>query len=117
VHSAPAGSKPQSSSFEQQTWAPAGNSDGARFTPFKGTCADLLRAVHEKPGLTLKELIDGGLKHHYYRDSTARSCIAHWVQQGAIPGVRAERDGRLLRLYPAPKQAAVEQHGFAVTEG
>lgn len=77
----------------------AGNAKGLRYTPFKATCEEVARRVKEKPGLTLKECIDG-LNHHYHSTATARNCISKWARRGVIEGVRAERDGKLLRLYP-----------------
>ena len=80
-------------------YARAGNAKGLRYTPFQATCEEVRKAVERKPGLTLKECIDG-LEHHFHSTATARSAIAHWAKRGVVKGVRAERDGRFLRLYP-----------------
>jgi len=81
------------------SYAPAGNAEGRRWTPFQETCDQIRREVRNTPGITLKELM-GRITHHYSSSATARSCIAKWVQAGVIRGVRCERDGRIIRLYP-----------------
>lgn len=88
-----------------KTFSRAGNAKGLRFTPFKATCEEVLRRVKEKPGLTMKELMDG-LKHHYHQDTTARACLAKWARRGVIEGVRVEREGKVLRFYPAVAKEA-----------
>jgi hypothetical protein len=45
-----------------------------------------------------------GIKHHYSTDATAIGALKKWIEVGKVPGVRLERDGRALRLYPT-KQA------------
>ena len=81
------------------TYAPAGNAEGRRWTPFQETCDQIRCEVRNTPGITLKELM-GRITHHYSTSATARSCIAKWAQAGVIRGVRCERDGRIIRLYP-----------------
>ena len=84
---------------QQKTFAPAGNASGQYWTPYRETCRNVLSKVTRRPGVTLKELLDG-LKHHYASFSSARSSIRHWADSGKIPGVEIRRDGRLLRFYP-----------------
>lgn len=84
---------------EHRHWATAGNADGQRWSPWKATCKRAERFVKDNPGTSLKDLIDG-IEHHYRKDSTARSSMSQWIQQGKVPGIEARREGRLIRLYP-----------------
>lgn len=84
-----------------KTYAQAGNAEGKRWTPFRQTCMELQRVVYAQPGIHLKEAIDK-TRHHYHSDSTARACISKYLQMNTniVRGVRCEREGRYLRLYP-----------------
>jgi len=84
--------------YEQQKTYAAAGSQGARWTPFIGTCEELRRFVAEHPGATLKESI-ASIKTHYRTPSTARSSLARWIQAGVVQGVRCELEGKALRLY------------------
>ncbi len=88
-----------------KTYAEAGNNLGRRYSPFKGTCASVRRAVKEHPGITMKELIDRVI-HHYGNAATARGCIAGWAKLGKIEGVRVEYEGRKIRLFPTDTERA-----------
>jgi hypothetical protein len=83
---------------QQKTFAPAGNADGLRWTPFQETSRKLQQYVKEHPGATLKEIINS-IQTHYASPQTARVCIAKWVKEGVIKGIKYERDGRTLRFY------------------
>jgi len=83
---------------EHKTYAEAGNSRGDRYTPFQATCDQVRALLKIRPGVTMKELV-GSIQHHYASTATARSSLAHWIQAGVIQGVRAEKDGRALRVY------------------
>lgn len=89
---------------ERKTFAPAGNNYGARWTPFQQTCRAVREVVAERPGLTLKELVDG-IEHHYANDKSAISSLKHWLDGGKVEGVRIVYEGRAVRVYPA-KEAA-----------
>lgn len=91
----------QSLNERQKTYAPAGNCEGLRWTPFQETCLCLLRVVKENPGIHLRAAMDQ-VRHHYASDATARACISKYVQMPGeiVKGVTCERDGRFLRLYP-----------------
>jgi hypothetical protein len=83
----------------QKHYAQAGSANGRRWTPFNQTCLELQRIAKASPGISLKAAIDG-IKHHYMTDSTARACIAKYLQmEGVVKGVRCEKDGRYVRLY------------------
>jgi hypothetical protein len=56
-----------------------------------------------QPGIGMKELVDN-IETHYSSSKTARSVLAKWIQQGVVKGVRAEFEGRALRLYPEQGQ-------------
>lgn len=83
-----------------KTYAAPGNAEGRRYTPFRRTCEAVAAAVGERPGLLLGELLDR-VKTHYLNRASARTCLPRWIREGIVPGVRLERDGRALRLYPA----------------
>lgn len=87
-------------STEQKTFAKAGNSEGKRWTPFQQTSLNILREVKKRPGITMKELMER-INHHYSTPSAARTCIAKWAKYNVIKGVRLEKEGRVLKLYPA----------------
>lgn len=84
---------------EHKVYAKAGSAKGDYFTPFKGTCASIALAVREKPGSTLKEVIDA-IQHHYATPHSARSSLSHWIEKGKVPGVRLEKKGGKLCLFP-----------------
>lgn len=84
-----------------QDFAPAGQS-GSYWTGHKGTSQRLAEYVGRHPGSTVKEVV-AAIDHHYRRDSTARARIASLALDGVYPGVRVEREGKLLRLYPGAK--------------
>lgn len=83
---------------EQKTYE-AGAPTGARWTPFKATCRALLDRVTREPGVTLKAALDG-LEHHYASPASARATMHKRIAQGVVPGVRCERDGRAVKLWP-----------------
>jgi hypothetical protein len=83
-----------------KTHAKAGAPGAAgRWTPFRKTCEALADAVKAKPGMTIKEVIDG-LKHHYSSDACARSSLLTWAQAGKVPGVHVVHEGKRLTLWP-----------------
>ena len=82
----------------QKTYAKAGNAEGRRWTPFKQTCEAVREFVKGHEGATLKEMVDG-IEHHYASPASARSTLPKWIDDGKVPGVRIEREGRRIRLY------------------
>lgn len=84
----------------QQTYAAAGNAEGRRWSPFKETCRAVLGYVTRSPGCTFSDLLSA-IDTHYASPSTARSALRAWIKEGAVDGVRMEKDGKVLRLYPA----------------
>lgn len=84
----------------QKTIAPAGTNGGGHWTPFKATCAEVLRVVKEKPGIAMKDLIET-IQHHYASPSSARATLASRIEAGIVPGVRIEREGRRLKVVLA----------------
>lgn len=81
-----------------KTYAPAGNPDGRRWSPFKQTCQNVQAYVEKHPGAILKEVVDN-IETHYGSTSTAKACIAQWAEAGKIEGIKVERDKKLLRFY------------------
>lgn len=83
-----------------QTSAKAGAPSAAgRWTPFAQTCRFLHQEVLKEPGLSVKDAMSR-IKHHYASEASARSSMLSWIEAGRMPGVRAERDGKLFRLFP-----------------
>lgn len=85
---------------ERIDFAEAGNATGLRWTPWQGTCAEVHRFVTQNPGVTVSEMVKAMGQCHYASSSTARVSLAKWALLGKIRNVRAERDGRKIRLYP-----------------
>lgn len=83
---------------QQRDYAPAGSRGGSHWTPFKQTCDSLRRYLKDHDGATMKEVM-ANIDHHYHRDTTAKACLLKWAERGKIRGVRAERDGRRIRLF------------------
>lgn len=83
---------------EHKTFAPAGNANGSRWTPFQDTCKQLLEHVRRNPGCTLRDAIKG-IKHHYVSQPTAVNSLRKWIEKGIVDGVEMRRDGRVLTLH------------------
>jgi hypothetical protein len=86
----------------QKTYAEAGNPDGKRWTPFQETCRVVRQYAQSHPGATMKEVIDN-VKTHYSTPMSARQSLAKWIELGLVPGLRIERLGRALRVWPVEK--------------
>jgi hypothetical protein len=76
---------------EHETFVAAGTASGTYWSPWRATCKALAKYVAEHPGCTVKAAV-AGIAHHYARDTTARSALAHWVHAGKVAGVE-RRDG------------------------
>ena len=85
---------------EHKTYARAGEAGAGHWSPFKETCRNILDLVEQKPGITLKLLLDG-CKHHYASRKSAHSSLLGLLKTGAIPGVEAERNQKNIHLFPA----------------
>lgn len=85
---------------EHKTFGEAGNCLSQYYSPYKATCRALLDEVQRTPGILLKDLV-AKVPHHYASPESARCSIAKWAEYGKLPGVRVERKGRLIHLYPA----------------
>jgi len=84
----------------QHKQAVAGSPAGTVWTPYKHTCQELLQHVRGNPGVTLKAALKA-IKHHYRKDTTARTCMARNIDEGIVPGVSLRRENGELKLYPA----------------
>lgn len=84
---------------EHKTYAAAGSPTGRAWTPYKETCRKLLKVVTSAPGIPLRRAMIA-VKHHYSSDSSARRSLASLLEKGAVPGVRSERHGREILLFP-----------------
>jgi hypothetical protein len=86
---------------EHKTHAQAGSVGAAgRWTPWRDTCEQLAQLVRERPGITLKEAVDG-IRHHYRSAPGACSSLLHWIEAGRITGVRLDRSTAPITLQPA----------------
>lgn len=93
----------------QKTWAPAGNANGSRWTPFAQTCRNVAEAVRQRPGLSVKDLI-ASVETHYATPASARSCVLKWAEAGYIDGVQVRREGRRIGLFPiATEERSVDR--------
>lgn len=84
---------------EHKTYAAAGSPTGRAWTPFKETCRDLLRFVRKSPGVSMKEALSS-IKHHYNSGSSAVRSLSKMIDKGVVPGIRQERQGRSIFLFP-----------------
>lgn len=89
---------------EQQTHASAGNAEGARWTPWRATVRDLVETVQRRPGITLREALEGS-RHHYSSSAVARASLARQIRSGLIDGLRLEQQGREVRVWPRERAA------------
>jgi hypothetical protein len=56
-----------------------------------------------------------GKAHHYSSHRSARSTLVHRIDHEIIPGVRVERRGRLILLYPIPVTSAEVRRALDAT--
>ena len=90
---------------EQRTFAPAGNARARFWSPWKATVAEVQAFVAAHPAAPFADLVRG-IHHHYRTAATARSCLRRHIEDGLVPGVRLERDGGRLRIWPTPAEPA-----------
>jgi hypothetical protein len=83
----------------ETAYAQAGTNGGGYYTPFRKTARALTDIVRQKPGIALRDAMTE-ISHHYRSDATARSAMPSLIERGAVGGIRIEREGRLVRLYP-----------------
>lgn len=86
---------------EQKDWAPAGNSVGRFYTPWKGVAMELANIVRANNGIELKKLmeaVDERFRYHYGKAPVKRN-IVRWFDKGFIAGVVIKREGKEIKLY------------------
>jgi len=83
---------------KQKTYAEAGNYENKYWTPFQQTVLNIKKYLARNPGCTWKELIEN-VDHHYNSNSTARSCIYRWINEGVIKGIKIEKYGTNTLLF------------------
>ena len=86
-------------SEQQRTYSDAGNARSEYWTPYRQTCLNLRWYVDRNPGCSLKDAI-ADIRHHYSSPGVARSSLLKWIESGSVPGVKLERDGKKVSLYP-----------------
>lgn len=84
---------------EQKTEVAAGSANGGHWTPFRQTCKHLRDFVARNPGCSIKDAV-AAIDHHYNTPSSARSSLRIWIEKGKVAGVRAEFEGRRIKLVP-----------------
>lgn len=84
---------------EHKSWSQAGVNGGGYYTPFADTSRKVVNYISQHPGCTLSDIL-GSVETHYHSDASARSALSQWIRTGVIKGVRCEREGRSLVLYP-----------------
>ncbi len=89
---------------EQKTFCEAGSAGGGHWTPFKQTARAVVAHVCANPGCTLKEMLPR-IQHHYGSTASANHCIVMWIQQKVIKGIRIDRSGNAIKLYPEEEVA------------
>ncbi len=82
-----------------------GSNRGGYVTGFKRTCIRIAQYVAQNPGCPLNEAIDK-IEHHYAHDASARGALSSFIRYGLMAGVRYEKEGRKILLYPAEASAA-----------
>jgi hypothetical protein len=87
---------------EHKHFAEAGSNCGGYFTAFAGTKKRFVKLINERPGLTIKEIVDNLGRTHYASGSIARTALSQWVRKGYIPEVERKREGKFIKYYPAP---------------
>ncbi len=88
---------------EQRSFAPAGNARARFWSPWKATVAEVQAWSAAHPTAPFADLLRA-IRHHYRTAATARSCLRRHIEDGLVPGVRLERDGRRLVIRAAPVQ-------------
>lgn len=82
-----------------RTLARAGVPAGGRtWTEFRLTCDRVRQYLKEHPGALLRDVVRD-VEHHYHTDAGARASLVERIRRGVVPGVRAEGDGRDIRLF------------------
>lgn len=90
----------------QSGYQEAGTNNGRRWTPYQMTLYELRNIVKEQPGITLKAAIDG-IRHHYSSTVSARQSLRHWLDEGKVLGLRLEKQGKALLLFPTPMESVL----------
>lgn len=72
--------------------------NGKYWTDFKATVKAIKDYLKEKESAPLKEIIKE-VKHHYKKDSTAKSCICQYIRTGVIDGIGRIGRGNKVVYY------------------
>lgn len=84
---------------EQQSGPEAGSRGGGYHTDYRGTCNKIAAYVRENPGALLSDVVKK-VEHHYKSMRSAQQSLAKCAEKGVIHGVRAERKGTNIVLFP-----------------
>ena len=83
---------------KHQTYAPAGNANNQKWSPFDETCEQVAAIVRDRPGLETSELL-ARLKHHW-KTGTAEANLFQLGQQDGVAGVKMRYENRRWKWYP-----------------
>lgn len=87
-----------------QTYAAAGERHGRHWSPFQQTCAEVRIYLKTHGGEAELATVVREIRHHYHGDPSARSHLARWAEEGAIPGISVDRSGRRVVVRLASPQ-------------
>ncbi len=83
---------------EHKTFAQAGNDRSEFWSPFKETCRKVHDHVTKYPGTSIRHVLDN-INTHYAHKLSAATSLMKWIIAGKVPGVRAERTGKQIKLF------------------
>lgn len=84
---------------EHKTAAAAGTNGGGYWTAWKQNVREIREWVAEHPGATVKALATE-IRTSYVTGPDRAANVRTWVDRGIVPGVRLQREGRRLTLWP-----------------
>lgn len=81
----------------QKTFAPAGNSDGRKWSPFQQTVLEIKAALEKNGPMSVTDVLKH-CDHHYSCDATARSSLMKWARLGKLRGIGLDDTSRPYRF-------------------
>ena len=83
---------------EHKTFAPAGTSDGSKWTPYKRTIRDVRRFLEKNPGSTMKEIQQEIGRGHYASPASCRGNLGKALESWE-DWCRVDRSERPFKYY------------------
>lgn len=81
----------------QKTFAPAGNSDGRKWSPFQQTVLEIRKALAQNGPMPVSDILRN-CEHHYSCDATAKSSLMKWARLGKLRGITLDDSSRPYRF-------------------